>query len=293
MKPSVNPPSARAGFTLVEVVVVMLIFAVVIAMVAVMTRGVSAAQRRSLTATRIAGVEAALVQFVLTQRRLPCPADGTKPSSDNDAGIEENRNAAGCIAAGGEYERNGVVPWRALALSETEVTDGWERRLTYRVYPTLAADNGMNMSMCDPAGTEPGGANGRACNLNCVSTNLALCTMPGDFLGTKGILVTNVGGAILMNPGVAPNTGAAYVIISAGESGGGGYLNTGILGTSSIGDGTEELRNYASLPYVLNVTSYVDDGVNDAATTAHYDDIVARPSIMSIATKAGLGPRAH
>jgi prepilin-type N-terminal cleavage/methylation domain-containing protein len=53
-----------AGFTLVEIVVVLLIFSVIIGMAALITRGVTAAQKRSLTATRIATVEAAIVQHV-------------------------------------------------------------------------------------------------------------------------------------------------------------------------------------------------------------------------------------
>src|SRR6476619_2286042 len=127
------------GFTLVEIVVVLLIMGIVLAMAAAITRGVVASQKRSLTATRMATVDAALVQFVMQQRRLPCPADGTKPSSDNNAGIEGARNAAGCTGT----LANGVVPWRALALTEAETTDGWDRRLTYRLDPRLAVDGGI------------------------------------------------------------------------------------------------------------------------------------------------------
>src|SRR5690349_6310138 len=138
------------GFTLVEIVVVLLIFGIVLAMAAAITRGVVASQKRSLTATRMATVDAALVQFVMQQRRLPCPADGTKPTTDNNAGIEGPRNAAGCTGT----QANGVVPWRALALTEAEASDGWDRRLMYRVEPMLGADNGMDMTACDPAGGE-------------------------------------------------------------------------------------------------------------------------------------------
>ena len=63
--PRVRP--ASRGFTLIEVVVVLLIFGVVMAMAAVITRGVVAAQKRSLTATRIAAVDAALVRQLATR----------------------------------------------------------------------------------------------------------------------------------------------------------------------------------------------------------------------------------
>lgn len=96
-----------------------------------------------------------------------------------------------------------------------------------------------------------------------------------------------------MNPAGNPNTGAAYVVISHGESGGGGFLNTGQLGTTSSADGTEELKNYASLPYTAGVTYYVDDATNDTPGNTHFDDVLSRPSILAVVSKAGLAPRAH
>ena len=288
-------PTRSTGFTLIEIVVVMLIFGIVIAMAAAITRGVVAGQKRTLTITRMATVDAALVQFVSQQKRLPCPADGTLISSHVNAGTEGGRNAAtGCTGT----MQNGVVPWRVLGLSENDATDGWDRRLTYRVGPSLAADNGMNISWCDPAGTEgvapnPAVAEPRACNTACTNTTLISCTPPRAFLTTRGLQVKNVAGTVLMDPAGVTHTGAAYVVISAGESGGGGYLNSGQLGVSTVGDGTEEMKNYASLPYTVAVTYYVDDSLAEVADANHFDDMVLRPTVLSVATKAGLGPRAH
>ena len=284
--PRVRP--ASRGFTLIEVVVVLLIFGVVMAMAAVITRGVVAAQKRSLTATRIAAVDAALVQFVLQQKRLPCPADGRLLSSDNNAGIEGGRDAVtGCTGT----LQHGVLPWRTLALTETDATDGWDRRLTFRLDPVLGADNGMNMSWCDPAGT--GAVVGGACNTACTSSALGNCTSPSAFLLNKGLKVRNVAGTVLMDPAVAPHTGAAYVVISPGESGGGGYLNSGTLAASNTTDGTEEALNYATGQYLGAATYYVDDSLNETPGATHFDDIVSRPSLLSVVTRAGLGPRSH
>jgi prepilin-type N-terminal cleavage/methylation domain-containing protein len=283
------------GFTLIEIVVVLLIFTVVVAMAAAITRGVSAGQKRSLTTARMAAVDAALVQFVLQQKRLPCPADGTLASSANNAGIE--------VPAGGPCTianlQNGVIPWRTLALSETDATDGWDRRLTYRLDPALGAANGMDMSWCDAAGTEAVGAIPRPCAVGlCSSASLANCTPPVAFLRGRGLLVKNVAGTVVMDPAPSPSaatpTGAAYVLVSPGESGGGGYLNTGQLSTSTVGDGTEELKNYASLPFTsLTVTYYVDDSISDVPGVTHFDDVVSRPSVLSVVSKAGLAPRTH
>jgi prepilin-type N-terminal cleavage/methylation domain-containing protein len=286
--PPSSTPRANGGFTLIEVVVVMLIFTVVIAMAAMLTRGISAAQKRSVTATRMAAVDAALILFVQQQKRLPCPADGTKDTSAAGVGVEEPVGGGVCTG----NQQNGVVPWRTLGLTETDATDGWDRRLTYRVGPLLAQTGGMDLSWCDPAGTAPLG--GTTCVTGCTGT---ACTPPGLYLAGKGLQVRDNGGVtVLMEPNPAalePHTGAAYVMLSAGESGGGAYLRSGVLGTSSVGDGTQELKNYASLPYTAGVTYYVDNSLIETADASHFDDVVSRPTVMSVASKAGLGPRAH
>jgi hypothetical protein len=87
-----------------------------------------------------------------------------------------------------------------------------------------------------------------------------------------------------------PPTGAAYVLISHGESGGGAYLNTGQLATSLTTDGTEEQKNYANLGLAAY---YVDDQATDVGGAAHFDDVLVRPSVLNVANKAGLGPRTH
>src|SRR5687768_4940258 len=167
--PHPHPRRNQRAFTLIEVLIVLLIFGVLIAMAAVITRAVTAAQKRSLSATRMSTVDAAIVQFVMQQKRLPCPSDGTLVASHNNAGIEM-RAAGACT----NNQQHGVVPWRTLGLTEIDTNDGWDRRLSYRTQPGLAADGGMDMSWCDPAGTEAGG-NGVACTTTCTSTTLANC----------------------------------------------------------------------------------------------------------------------
>ena len=87
-----------------------------------------------------------------------------------------------------------------------------------------------------------------------------------------------------------PATGAAYLLISHGESAGGGYTSAGVLAPTSSTDGTEEQKNYANLaiqPY------YVDSEISDVAGATHFDDVVVRSTVLNAATRAGLGPRAH
>lgn len=277
------------GFTLVELLVVLVIIGFLVAMAAVVTRAITSQQRRSLTTTRLAGVDAALIQFVQLQKRLPCPADGTVASSTAGAGGETGRTAAGGCNTN---QAGGVAPWRTLGLAEDDVTDGWGRRLTYRIIAAMAADNAMDMSKCDPASSNNPAVAVAVCNAACTSADLSTCTPPQSFLINKGLEVRRMDGVTkIMDPSILPPTGAAYVLISHGESGGGGYLGSGTPYTSTTVDGTSEQMNYGNLALGA---FYVDDAITDApGATTHFDDMVSRPSLLSVINKAGLGPRSH
>jgi prepilin-type N-terminal cleavage/methylation domain-containing protein len=275
------------GFTLVEILVVLIIFAVVLAMAAAITRGVAASQKRSITATRMAAIDNALLQFISVSKRLPCPADGRLLSTDANAGVENPAGGANCNA-----QQHGVIPWRTLGLSEADGTDGWDRRFTYRLPAGFGVAGALDMSWCDPASTAAVAATA-ACSTACASVALASCTAPQSYLLNKGIEIRSRAGAIVMNPAGAPATGAAYVVISPGESGGGGYFfGSGVLSASSTTDGTEEVKNYANVAG-NPAAYYVDDSLNEIAGAAHFDDVVSRPSVLSVLNKAGLGPRSH
>jgi prepilin-type N-terminal cleavage/methylation domain-containing protein len=297
-------PRRLRGFTIVELLVVMVIVAILVAMAAMITRGVTAGQKRSLTSTRMAAVDVALAQFVALQKRLPCPADGQLPSSNGGAGLEAPPDAAnGCTS-----QVRGVVPWRTLGLAEQDVTDGWDRRLTYRLFPLLGATNAMDMSMCDPAGSADvlnvGCTGSATCCASCSSATaplLAACTLPLKFLQSRpGLEVQSLSGVKVMDPTLTPPTGAAYVLISHGETGGGGYLSSGVQAASTIfdNDGTREKLNYADAEVRVAPNPpplyYTDDGIADAPGAAtHFDDVVSRPSVMTVINKAGLGARTH
>ena len=280
------------GFTLIEIVVVLAIIGFIVAMGAMATRAIVVSQKRSVTLSRMSGVDSALVQFVIVQKRMPCPADGTQVAGSGSAGVEGAHDATGCTT----NQANGVVPWTTLGISEADATDGWDRRLTFRIDPTLAATSAMDMSYCDPAGTgDVYGSPPPRCNPNCASGALASCTTPLKFLNTKGLKVQNVAGTLVsMDPNPAPPnspTGAAYVLISPGESGGGAFLGSGQISASTVVDGGEEQKNYAALPVSLPPGYYVDDGFMDGPN--HFDDILSRPSVLSVINKASLGPRSH
>jgi prepilin-type N-terminal cleavage/methylation domain-containing protein len=292
-------PRPVRGFTLIEIVVVLFILGVVVAMAAAVTTALTASQRLSTTTTRMAAIDAAIVQFVMQQRRLPCPADGRIATGAANAGVERRDPGTGQCNVNGAVGtvQYGVVPWVSLGLSETDATDGWIHRFSYRIPVTLSVDNALDMSLCDPAayrtpaaftavGTAPNQTCG-ACTYAAIGTT---CTLPLDFLSGKGLTVRNVAGITIMNPGGTPSTGAAYVVFSAGSCGGGAYTSNGVLSMSTTTDGTEEAKNYANL--VLGAY-YVDDSISDGAGASHFDDLVSRPALLTVINKAGLGPRSH
>lgn len=291
------------GFTLIEMAVVLLILGLLIGFGLQSTLVYLNTERRKTATARLAGVDAAIANFVAQQRRLPCPADGATASGAAAAGVEQRIAANGTCVAGAITR--GVVPWVTLGLAEADAQDGWSNRLTYRtVTATVGAGNvgltsnqALDMSNCDPSGAAArvsvtfAGQPVMSCVQNAVAVcdlaTVAGCTSPTNYLANRGIRIEDGLGNILMNP--ANGTGAAYVLISHGEAASGAYNSAGIIqgGTPAPGPGEVQNRNnFALQPF------YVDGIFNDGPV-AHFDDMLSRPSLMSVITKAQTGPRAH
>lgn len=310
-RPADPPHTARhCGFTLIEIAVVIVVLSLLLAMIAGIATAMLGQQRREATRQRLTGVETALALFVSQHQRLPCPANGTLASGHADAGKE---NPDPPIGACGSNQGNGVVPWRALGLAEQDITDGWGNRLTYRVSPDLVVAPSMNFTQCDPggtnstAGTALDGTSGyclAGCTQASFSTNTANCRKPSAATYGRGLRVQNVAGTLIMNPAADAtlliSTGAAYVVISHGENREGAMNADGIAqGASGADSGGEEQKNFASLTYSpacpagAGSTCYFVDEFPVYTNPGHFDDFVLRPSILTVATKAQLGPRAH
>ncbi|MFZ6843872.1 type II secretion system protein [Undibacterium sp. RuTC16W] len=325
-----------SGFTLVEMAMVLLIIGLILGSVLSVSGSMRESQNRQLVRTQLDALDTALANFVAQNKRLPCPANGTLASNTLNAGIETLSAGPPPAAAapkgtcGPANQINGVIPWVTLGLSESDATDPWNGRFTYRVYPPLAMQAQsvgispltpvtppaglMDMTACDPASTVSGspvpitglcgGFNAATgctqCKPNtapCNTANLANCVSPTNYLANKGLDVWNgVGAWATRQNNPAAGTGAAYVIISHGPSGRGAYNSAGNLQPGSAVAGSNEtpnLNNQAlALPSALG-TTYRDSELNDVASAAHFDDYLSHPTIMSVLNKANLGPRAH
>lgn len=281
------------GFSLVEIAVVLIIIGLLMAYLLPLSTGYIGVQKRKETATKLAAIDIALANFVTQNGRLPCPADGSLAAANANAGLEQ-RNAAGdCTSM-----NTGVVPWRSIGLTEADATDGWYHRYTYRV-PTgatgLTRNRALDMTDCDAAGGASlatrtiSGQSVSTCVQPCQLASITACTSPTNFLLNRGLAIQDQSANVVMDP--ATGIGAAYVVISHGDNGIGGFSSEGNLATAgAVGNGTGEIQNANN--QVLQAF-YVDGELNESATASHFDDFLSRPSIMAIISRAQLAPRAH
>lgn len=279
------------GFTLVEMAIALVIIALLLVFFMGATPALLNSQKISLSESRLLAVETALTQYAMQNKRLPCPADGTNPSDAANAGTEIARDANGDCTT----QTSGVVPWAALGLTAANIEDGWGTRLTYRVALGLTRNNALDMSGCDTAGSTAavGAPPNQSCAPLCTASTLTTaCTPPSAFLAGKGFTIRDqVAGNILMDPAATPSNGAAFVVISHGENRSGGYSSTGtILTATGPQEGTNEAPNRADQGLAVG---YIDAPKQFGNTTAHFDDYVVRPSVMTVINRALLGPRVH
>ena len=137
----------RSGFTLVELAIVL----VVVSLLLMALMGPLAAQQEQKaimdTKRQMDEAKEALFGFLVSNGRLPCPANPALLATNANAGIA----AATCAAGPAEV---GVLPWRTLGLKEV---DGWNHRFTYRVASTFATPPNVasvgNISLLPQAGS--------------------------------------------------------------------------------------------------------------------------------------------
>ena len=295
------PHTLVCGFSLVEMALVLGIIGLLLFFMLPTNTTMMVSQRRSTTIQKLANIESALLNYVILNKRLPCPADGTLLT-----GAEGTRDGNGDCTTAPVNQGNGVVPWVTLGMALNDVLDSWDNQITYRVGYGLTRNAALDMSSCDPAGTAletvqtvAPAVNLGLCRATCTGTFAAAnCTSPQNFLQRKGLDVRSNAATTVMN--YTLYTGAAYVLVSHGENGYGAINNNGFYrSTAMIGVAGTTLenanRNLAATTVTANAPpSFISANYNNGSdVTTYFDDIVVKPLLFSVISKAQLGPRSH
>lgn len=210
------------GFTLVELSVVVVIIALV------MTLGLGAlnaflgSAASSETKARQARFKEALIAYLGSNKRLPCPDVPNNTNGTGDAtgvtGIED-RSAGVCVSP------NGVIPYASLGLAREMAEDGWGNYMSYQVF-------------LEATGACPG------INVDWTSTN---CFGEGKAGGlwVYGGTLANPENLAFFNPASTPpaDSRAIAVIVSHGPNGLGAWTRQGIQNIAPPAGACEELLN--------------------------------------------------
>jgi hypothetical protein len=214
--------------------------------------------------TRFQAIDDALTRFVMLNRRLPCPASGTSTT-----GLAEPNTATVTCASPA-----GVVPWATLGLAQADVLDSWGRYIFYRVSDGASGltdsaplDNCLDEQVSTVyAMSGPGSS----CNSTTHENTLS------DYFAANGLTVKDRG----------TDKKAAYVLISPGESGAGGYF-PGATAPLGAPVSANEVANAGSGGTYWSVNPSAPSVAPNDAT--HFDDVVTYRSGATIATAAHWG----
>lgn len=133
-----------AGFTLIEVAILLVIIGLTVSGAISVVGPVRAAGKDNQTSLRMDLIQKALQVYVIRNGCLPCPANGGLDPATASAGRSNDGTfyVTAC-AAGACATANAVVPWRTLGLSDNEALDAWGNRIRYVASPALALVTGM------------------------------------------------------------------------------------------------------------------------------------------------------
>lgn len=144
-----HSPTTNRAFTLLEMSVVMVIISLVLA--GGLATFVQYTEKKGyvLTQQRLEELQVALGDYAQAYGRLPCPGDITDAIDDANFGLETGDMGV-CETANFQYTTDndvvaGLLPIRALGLSDDYVFDSWGSRLLYAVDRRFTANAGLTV----------------------------------------------------------------------------------------------------------------------------------------------------
>jgi type II secretory pathway pseudopilin PulG len=267
------------------VLIVLILVMVLVGFIAsyALSRFTSSADDRQGSLKRLAAAQEALELYAARNMRLPCPASPTANTGD-----EVQLTTATCTF------NQGTIPWNTIGLLREQGLDAWGRKIAYRVYTgnkgSLTQPRGVSMIECDtvepsPEGTTSvAGSLGGLCKPDPPNTlNLGLrTTTPAEFLDGKGLRVKD---------GSADYTDVAYVLISHGQSGLGGFTSSGasvMIDDKTDPKGDELDNTKATGPFVIKPFS---DAETSILANDHFDDFLVYRRLPELIARIKLDAR--
>lgn len=279
----------QGGFMMMVVIVVIMMVALTALVIMTGDLVTGAGRRFSVTNDTLSRIQKAVVGFAATYQRLPCPA---APTGATNPGWPDDVSPLALPASSTCAFPNGVVPWNALGLSQEQVTDEWGRLISYRVYDGavgLTQDGGASAINCDADNSGTPNVEPTAAGL-CDSVGGLHDTLRSHFITyttfgatpsfDKGLNVHDFG----PTPATANVPNVAFVLISHGPSGAGGYLPNGIRMTMPAADARDYANTQAAPAFFISQAASSADIA--AGTTGHYDDVVSYLRIADLLIQA-------
>jgi type II secretory pathway pseudopilin PulG len=142
--------SKQSGFTLVETGIVIVVTAIVLAGALVLMKPYVSDAKLSTTKIKEQNISDALALFAQAYGRLPCPANsipGAEPfGAPRNSGANGTNVEASCGVDTNAQNFTGILPFKALKLSEEQAKDSYGNFFTYAVHPAMTKFNINNPS---------------------------------------------------------------------------------------------------------------------------------------------------
>ena len=235
-----TPSSQNAGFTLIELSVVLLILAIITAGILSIINRKGDAQNINFTNERLNLIEQAIGRYVALNEHLPCPAPMDAPENTASFGFATDCTATPVTdetwetGTGTETIRFGALPTRTLGLSDKMMIDAWKGRIGYAVIKDLAIDD---------------------TNFDSYTTS-----------ATDGVITIHDEHGNQMTSSSASGI-VSYAIISFGKDRNGTYTRAGAL-SDGCAAGRKQTENCDFTSSFNNI--FVDADINDSDVAANY-----------------------
>lgn len=251
-----------AGFTLIELAVVLLISAAIAAASFTLGTAWIAAEEYTAARRQMTAIENAFETYRRLNHRLPCPADMTP--SPGLAGYEGGTGPGACtggadvatLLGGTANTYFGAIPARALGLPTSLMFDPWGYQYVYFVDQRATDEGAFDIVNRDT--TSPS----TYIDPNCDNGDGRLYAAGGCTGAIIGQLRIDGSG------GSTRTTRAMFAVLSHGANGDGGFDRNGVAASVSGTAGTDEGENND------NDQILVQRLRDFTAGTSHFDDLV-------------------